>query len=180
TILDFGCGTGIVSAMLAEKYPSATVYGIDVCQKAIRCCEESFDFPNLKFHLSDADLKAEWYEMFDLVILVDVLHDLSDPEHVLTEIKRFLKPDGLLITIDPAIHSDPSLNVGDNYTIQCYMFSLMNCLPSSMANSPHAGLGPGWGYEAKVNFLEKMGFQIIEPKDADKKTPRASVACRKN
>lgn len=32
-IIDFGCGSGVLTHMLAEKYPDATVYGIESCPK---------------------------------------------------------------------------------------------------------------------------------------------------
>ncbi|KAK3083546.1 hypothetical protein FSP39_025199 [Pinctada imbricata] len=162
TVLDFGCGTGQVSPVLAKKFPSVTFYGIDLCQDAIKYCNDTYHFPNLQFMVSDVDMPADWNDKFDLVMLVDVLHDLSDPAKALTEAKRILKPGGLLYTLDPPVHSDPKLNAGNKYTLHCYIFSLMNCLPSSMAAPPRAGLGAAWGYEDKVKLLEEIGFKIFK------------------
>ena len=41
-LLDIGTGTGIIALMLAQKYPQARVYGIDINPAAVRLSRENF------------------------------------------------------------------------------------------------------------------------------------------
>ncbi len=42
TILDLGCGTGIISLILAQKNPLARIYGIDISREAFNLCSKNF------------------------------------------------------------------------------------------------------------------------------------------
>ncbi len=42
SILDIGCGTGIISLMLAQKNPQARIYGIDISYDAFKLCSKNF------------------------------------------------------------------------------------------------------------------------------------------
>lgn len=41
-ILDIGCGTGVLSLMMAQKYPQASITGIELDQEAIIDCQRNF------------------------------------------------------------------------------------------------------------------------------------------
>lgn len=90
TILDVGCGGGLFTLRLAERYPDAKVVGIDLSEHAISFAnEQKKKFPhlnNVEFHLSSTpELKYE-PGMFDVVMATLVCHHLSDQE-----IANFLK-----------------------------------------------------------------------------------------
>ena len=95
----------------------------------------------------------------------DVLHDLPNPDPCLAEIKRVLKDDGVASAIDPAFHSDQSMNVGDPKAPMLYVFSTFCCLPCSMSAEPAVGHGVGWGMENKVAFLKSSEFEILVAED---------------
>jgi len=40
-ILDIGCGTGIISLMMAQRYPSASILGIDIDEEAVAQAREN-------------------------------------------------------------------------------------------------------------------------------------------
>jgi len=41
-ILDIGTGTGVISLMIAQRYKSASIYGIDIDSTTVQLCEENF------------------------------------------------------------------------------------------------------------------------------------------
>jgi ubiquinone/menaquinone biosynthesis C-methylase UbiE len=97
----------------------------------------------------------------DWIVIVDVLHDLPNPDQCLAEVKRVLKDDGIVSAIDPAFHSDQKMNVGDPNAPMLYVFSTFICLPCSMSAEPAVGHGVGWGMENRVAFLKAREFKIL-------------------
>jgi 2-polyprenyl-3-methyl-5-hydroxy-6-metoxy-1,4-benzoquinol methylase len=89
TILDVGCGLGILDGELAEMGHSVT--GLDVFGPTVE--PQSWKFIS-------ADINNEWpveQGNFDLVICTDVSEHIYDPAHVLEEAQRVLKPNGELV-----------------------------------------------------------------------------------
>lgn len=82
-ILDVGSGAGNITAILAEKYPLATVIGIDPSPSMITNATENYasQYDNLIFHQIDvAAFKSE--EKFDLVVSFNCLHWVDNLEDV--------------------------------------------------------------------------------------------------
>ena len=73
-ILDFGCGIGVLSRLLAETFPTSTIIGVDPSIESLRVGKkESFDFKErLHFYnqLEDMSLKP------NLVIAAGVFHHI--------------------------------------------------------------------------------------------------------
>jgi demethylmenaquinone methyltransferase/2-methoxy-6-polyprenyl-1,4-benzoquinol methylase len=108
-VLDIGCGTGALLAMLAHK--GAHVTGIDISppmlsQAARRVREEDLADRVVLKELSAVDLDTEFQsEDFDTVVSVLVLSELSDDEiaYALAESWRILRPDGRLLIADEVL-----------------------------------------------------------------------------
>lgn len=168
-ILDIGCATGSLTVNIAKHFPNAKVFGIDLDQTAIAKAKENIiveNVLNIEFHQCGADvLEKTWENQFDWIVLVDVLHDLPNPEQCIKEIKRVLKKDGIVSAIDPAFHSDHKMNVGNPRAPMLYTFSTFVCLPCSMSAEPAVGHGVGWGMENKIAFLKANGFEILGDED---------------
>ena len=68
-ILDFGCGVGAFSTILAETYPKAVLHGYDISTKSIKLAKKG---PLTKAlftsRLEDLD------EQYDLIVIANVLH----------------------------------------------------------------------------------------------------------
>jgi SAM-dependent methyltransferase len=94
--LDLGCGTGLNLDHLA-RYARPT--GTDFSEEALAFCRE-------RGHTSLA--KADAAELpfpdgfFDIITALDVIEHLDDDHAGLTELKRVLRPGGLLIVSVPA------------------------------------------------------------------------------
>jgi len=103
TVLDFGCGPGSFSFSAAKLAgPDGLVYAVDNHPLALKFVRRSMYKKKLKNIrvLSGADMAKVPQGSVDIVLLYDVLHDLSEPHAVLTEFQRVLKPNGVLSVRD--------------------------------------------------------------------------------
>ena len=111
-ILDYGCGPGsysIVAAKLVGK--SGKVYALDIHPLAVRRVQDiasKKSLTNVETILSDCKTGLPDNSV-DVVLLYDTLHTLSDPDGVLKELHRVLKPDGVLSFNDHHIREEKEI-----------------------------------------------------------------------
>ena len=92
-ILDVGCGAGLATNALALK--SYEVFGVDLAEGALEEAKKRDTTKSVKYIKADAlELPFE-NESFDSVISLDFLEHVYEPQKVITEINRVLKPGGL-------------------------------------------------------------------------------------
>jgi len=98
-VLDFGCGPGGYIVPLAELVGgSGKVYALDIHPLAIQKVQNiasKKQLTNVETILSDCQTALP-DNTLDAVLLYDAFHHLSDPDMVLKELHRVLKPDGIL------------------------------------------------------------------------------------
>lgn len=94
-VLELACGTGILSVQLAGsvKMLEAT----DFSEEMIKQARQKNHSTRLHFSVQDATALPYAPQTFDAVIISNALHIMPLPEKALAEIRRVLKPDGLLI-----------------------------------------------------------------------------------
>ncbi len=94
-VLELACGTGILSVQLAGnvKMLEATDFSEEMIKQAKRKCHSS----RLHFSVQDATALPYAPETFDAVVISNALHIMPSPEKALAEIRRVLKPEGILI-----------------------------------------------------------------------------------
>jgi trans-aconitate 2-methyltransferase len=91
-ILDLGCGTGHLTAQIAES--GAEVMGVDRSAEMVAAARNAY--PNLKFEVVDAR-KLSFHEKFDAVFSNATLHWIHEPEPVLQGIFKALRPGGRFV-----------------------------------------------------------------------------------
>jgi SAM-dependent methyltransferase len=96
-ILDVGCGTGLMLELLGRQH---RVVGTDLRGEGLRELAERD--PTAWLVRADATMLPFRDEVFDLVLLLDVLEHLPDGV-VLAEVRRVLRPGGLLAVTVPAL-----------------------------------------------------------------------------
>ena len=98
-ILDYGCGPGSYSVIAAQLVgATGKVYALDIHPLAVRRVQNIVSkrrLTNVETICSDCATGLENATM-DVVLLYDIFHHLSDPQAVLKELHRVLKPDGIL------------------------------------------------------------------------------------
>lgn len=111
-VLDYGCGTGVFSFAVAKLVGEAgKVYAADILPLAVRRVEHIAarkGLSNVEAIRTDCQTGLG-DESIDLVLLFDIFHDLSDPEAVLAELHRVLKPGCVLAFSDHHMAEDEIL-----------------------------------------------------------------------
>jgi len=98
-VLDIACGKGSAIFPISDKLSGeGKIYGIDISSNMIAECKKLMNHTNKNVHflVMDAENLEFEDESFDKVICGFGLFFLPDIEKGLNEIKRVLKPDGLL------------------------------------------------------------------------------------
>jgi hypothetical protein len=101
---DIGAGAGYFTWRLAERVgPEGTVYGEDIQPGMIELLKKNIaarGLHNVKPVLGKPDDPKLPAEAVDLVLLVDVYHEFSEPEKMLRHIRRSLRADGRLVLLE--------------------------------------------------------------------------------
>jgi ubiquinone/menaquinone biosynthesis C-methylase UbiE len=100
-ILEVGCGAGKFIFSLAEEFPATSFTGIDISNSAISKANQKNNRSNVHFLIGDAQKMNFDSDSFDAVILLDVLEHVKDPEKVIHDCCRFLKPGGIIHAFIP-------------------------------------------------------------------------------
>lgn len=100
-LLDVGCATGFF--LDEARKDGWEPFGIELSNWAVNYAKEKLYLENI----FQGVLKNAGYpdSYFDAVILKDAIEHLTDPRGTLIEIRRILKPDGILYINTPAIDS---------------------------------------------------------------------------
>ncbi len=100
-ILDLGCTIGHQTVPWTRAYPAARVTGIDVAAPCLRYAHARAQSLGLEAHFRQADARATGFadNSFDLIFSSMFLHELpvADMRAVFAEIKRLLRPGGLML-----------------------------------------------------------------------------------
>ena len=98
-VLDYGCGPGSYILPLADLVGDAgKVYALDIHPLALKMVQRVASKRGLKNVETILSSCATGLpdESLELILLYDVFHDLSQPDEVLRELHRVLKPQGIL------------------------------------------------------------------------------------
>ena len=98
-VLDIACGEGYGSAVLAGV--AARVYGVDIAPDAIAHAKATYQRPNVEFLIGRcADIPLAEGAV-DLVVSFETIEHHTEHEAMFAEIRRVLRPGGLLIMSSP-------------------------------------------------------------------------------
>jgi tRNA A58 N-methylase Trm61 len=101
---DVGAGAGYMTWRLAERVgPAGKVYANDIQQKMLDLLRKNMEqrkLTNVETVLGALDDPKLPPGAIDLVLLVDVYHEFSEPQLMLRHIRESLKPDGRLVLLE--------------------------------------------------------------------------------
>lgn len=148
-ILDLGCGTGHLSAQIAES--GAQVVGIDASAQMVESARVSY--PGVQFHLADA-CSFSTEENFDGVFSNAALHWIKPPRSAAETMARVLRPGGRLV-----------LEMGGKGNVATIDSALMKV--GGLIESP-------WYFPSLAEYsclLESVGFEVTFATLFDRPTP---------
>jgi len=100
-MIDVGCGTGNVMRRLAERTPTLLA-GIDISAQMIAVGEKKLKGLPVDLRVGDAESGLPWPDcFFDVAVLTSTIHHFPNPDRVLANVHRVLKPNAILIIADP-------------------------------------------------------------------------------
>lgn len=99
TVLDIACGEGYGTYFLAQN--AANILGVDIDAPTIQKAKQKYQKPNIKFRTGSALCIPEKDNSFDVVASFETLEHVVEHGTMMREIKRVLKPDGMLIISTP-------------------------------------------------------------------------------
>jgi SAM-dependent methyltransferase len=95
-VLDIGCGSGALSARLADA-------GFDVTACDLDLDDYAADPPATIWDIGADSIPAELVDTFDVVCAIEVLEHVENPLLALRNIRRTLRPEGILVASTPNI-----------------------------------------------------------------------------
>ena len=154
-VLDFGCGPGTITVGLARAVDPGEIHGIDIEESQInlaRAAAEAGGHRNATFHVGDVtDLPFD-DNSFDVAHCHAVLMHVPDTSGTLSEVKRVLKPGGIIASRELIVDSSFLEPGTENTAAEWETFT--NLL---RANGGH----PQMGKELKNKLIE-AGFSEIQ------------------
>jgi 2-polyprenyl-3-methyl-5-hydroxy-6-metoxy-1,4-benzoquinol methylase len=159
-VADVACGVGWAAISLARAYPNITVDGFDLDELSIeiasRNAEEAGVADRVRFEAKDAaDPALE--SRYDLALVVEAIHDLSQPVAVLGAIRSMLKPGGTLIVADERTEEAFTAPASETERF-FYAYSVLCCLPSAMDDDTSAATGTVMRRSTFERYAKEAGF----------------------
>jgi len=88
SVLDVGCGEGVLVQSWAQRLPAARLVGIDLEEPSIQEGWSGHPAPNLEYRIVDGPGLPFAEDEFELASAMEVLEHLPDPEQMLAEMAR--------------------------------------------------------------------------------------------
>lgn len=109
TVVDLGCGPGNLTVTLLDRWPGASVHGVDSSAEMIAAATE-FEGERLTFEVADLRewIKATPAESVDVIVSNATLQWLPDQLDLLPGLVERLRPNGWLAIQIPGNHDAPS------------------------------------------------------------------------
>lgn len=117
SILDLGCGIGALAFRLAERFPSTMIAGLDVSHELLGELRHTRMKPNILPVQGEAPRVPFRPGAFDLIIAVQVLHEIlhfkgrAELVRTLAYIHQLLRVDGEFIVLDHQNPGDTPISV---------------------------------------------------------------------
>jgi ubiquinone/menaquinone biosynthesis C-methylase UbiE len=152
-LVEFGCGTGFYTEVLAGKADS--VLATDLSPGMLALAQHRVKATNVTFQTEDCQKSSLSDRAFDTAFLSLVIH-FTDPAKTLAEMHRILKPGGALIiaNLDPRALKGPD-------RVRCLIRVLYHGFTGYRLKPPK-GFGRNVMTEKQVcELLEKSGFRVV-------------------
>jgi len=107
--LDLACGTGDLAFAVADRYPDATVVGLDLTPNMIAAANERNTHDNVRFEIGDMNQLGRADNSIDLITGGYALRNAPSLPVALDEIYRVLKPGGTAAFLDFSKSTNPFL-----------------------------------------------------------------------
>ena len=159
-VADVGCGHGVAAILLARAYPQASIHGYDFHDRSIQVARQRAAEAGLGGRIQFETLDATSYPAgdYDLICLLDTLHDLGDPAAALAHARKALASDGTVLVVEPAAADGYAANLASPMAALSYAASTFQCTPAALAQPGGVALGAQAGAAAVRQLAGDAGF----------------------
>lgn len=112
-VADVGAGTGYYTFRIASRVPNGKVYAVEIQDRFIKMLNDKKaenSINNVEVIKGDTLSVNLPDNAIDIVIMVDVYHELSWPREVIQSIRKSLRPDGKLMLMEYRAE-DPNVRI---------------------------------------------------------------------
>ena len=160
-VADIGCGRGGAVIAMARAFPNSVIHGFDLHAASIEHAVQSANdagLTNTRFTVA-ASTGFPGRD-FDVVTIVDALHDMGDPVGAARHVRQALKPDGVWMVVEPLAGD----RLEDNFNIRgqlAYAASTCICTAVSLSQEVGLALGAQAGPARLTEVLRSGGFSQV-------------------
>ncbi|MDT4916488.1 MAG: hypothetical protein QOH89_1188 [Pseudonocardiales bacterium] len=167
-IAEVGCGEGLAAVLIASAYPNAEVDGYDLDERSIAAAvaqaERAGVGDRARFHLQDAADPGIAGD-YDLVLAIEMLHDMPDPVGVLQTMRRLAGTAGTVLVVDERAEESFTAPAGEMERF-LYAFSALHCLAVSMQDGG-VGTGTVMRPDTMQQYATRAGFTGVTVLDVE-------------
>jgi 2-polyprenyl-3-methyl-5-hydroxy-6-metoxy-1,4-benzoquinol methylase len=163
-IAEIGCGEGIATITIANAFPDVVVHGFDLDEASIAAARKNASDAGVgdrvRFELSDASNGATGIPRdarYDLVLAIEMLHDVPDPVGVLSTMRGLRAEGGAVLVADERV-ADEFTAPGDEMERFMYAASVLHCLPVGMVEPGSAATGTVIRSSTVRDYATRAGF----------------------
>ena len=167
-IAELGCGEGVAAITIARAYPNVTVDGYDLDDASIAVATAEAERAGVGDRVSfsardggDASIGGD----YDVVMAIEMLHDVPDPISILRTMSRLAGDRGVVLVADERTE-DRFTAPGSEMERFLYAFSPLHCLAVSMQDGG-AGTGTVMRADTVRQYAAAAGFDRVEVLDVD-------------
>jgi SAM-dependent methyltransferase len=159
-VADLGCGQGFSTIALAKAFVNAWVDGFDSDPASIadarrHAAEAGLD-GRVRLVQADASELAT-HGPYDLILILEALHDMARPVDALRAIRARLAGDGTVLVVDERV-ADSFTAPGDEVERITFGGSVTHCLPTQLVEQPSAALGTALRADTVRALAAEAGF----------------------
>ena len=167
-IAEVGCGEGLAAITIAKAFPNVTIDGFDLDEASIAAASAGAAAvgvsDRVRFHARDAGDPGIAGD-YDLVIAIEMLHDVPDPVSVLRTMSRLAGERGMVVVADERTE-DAFTAPGSEMERFLYAFSPLHCLAVSMQDGG-AGTGTVMRADTVRRYAADAGFTQVDVLDVE-------------
>lgn len=158
-VLEIATGPGLLAnhVAFAAKRMVATDYSTGMISEA----KKGVYSDHLTFEVADAENLQYENDSFDVVLIANALHVMTEPEKVLKEIDRVLKDRGILIAPNFVNHKK----------------GFVSAVWSGILKLAGVQFEHQWSPEEYMDFLNKNGWKIVNSRKMQARIPVIYVEC---
>jgi SAM-dependent methyltransferase len=167
-VADVGCGQGWASVAVARAYPAVRVDGVDADPASIADARRHAGDADVddRVRFAEGDAAALTGGPYDLVLILETLHDLPQPVEALRAARAATAPGGTVLVVDERV-ADTFTAPGDEVERTMYGWSVTHCLPTQMVDRPSAALGTVLRADTVRECAFEAGYAGVEVLDVE-------------